>query len=105
MELILEYIWFGRKGELHSKTRVIPVKSQLKIEEIPIWRCNEYPGFVLKPIRLLADPFRSDNEHVILCEMLQNSDPVGDCKELFDSIHLDDKPCFGLEQAYSNMYE
>ncbi len=111
----VEYIWIDGLGKLRSKTRVLPTsESSHKLSKIPIWNfdgssTNQALGndseIILVPVFMCPDPFRKQNNVLVLCECLtKNSEPAkwnnrAWAKTIFDKV-TKHQPWFGLEQEY-----
>ena len=121
--LVLEYIWIGGNGELHSKTKVLDINRRMyqSITDLPIWN---YDGsstdqadidagnteVILKPCGIYKDPLRNDSIknydcYLILCETFHIDDsPLttnsrNNALLLFNKLRSEE-PWFGLEQEY-----
>lgn len=126
-EYILEYIWVGGEGELRSKTKVYTTHKKIKCcEDIPVWNFDgsstkQRTGsgkdrdteVVVKPCKMVKDPFRCDNSYLILCDTYYPkgiTSPEGEpipsnyrpdaVKKFKNSHSRKDEPWFGLEQEY-----
>jgi len=114
MSLIAEYIWTDAKGNLRSKTRMVESSPSLEIKDIPTWN---YDGsstgqavghdseVILKPCKIVTDPFRGAPNVLILCDTwLVNDEPhknntrVPALKIFNQAPEL--APRFGIEQEF-----
>lgn len=118
MKILAEYVWIGGEGELRSKTRVLDFHDKMAnlitISKIPDW---DYDGsstkqadgktseVILKPCALFRDPFRGENDLLVLCATYRpNGTPLPNnfrfhAAEIFE-YKPDQAPWFGLEQEY-----
>jgi glutamine synthetase len=118
MHVKAEYVWIdGTMKNLRSKSRTLSsVPSEPK--DLPIWNFDgsstgQADGHdsevLLRPVRIYKDPFRSENDILVLCECLDpNFQPIpsntySEAKQIFEQA-LDEKPWYGLEQEYT-LYE
>tara|TARA_R110000765_G_scaffold39488_3_gene85864 strand:- start:11851 stop:12843 length:993 start_codon:yes stop_codon:yes gene_type:complete len=107
-----EYVWLDGTEDLpklRSKTRIIDSKG-----EVPEWgfdggstyqSANENSDLVLKPARVYRDPFRGEEDVLIMCEVLKadgNPHPTNTREALLD-MPVTDAPIFGFEQEYTMM--
>jgi len=107
-----EYIWIGGENELRSKTRVFV--NYDKNDGFPDW---DYDGsstkqaeggdseVILKPCTVFKDPFRNENDVLILCSTHRpNGEPVSNNHRNSAVTRFNQKPeehpWFGLEQEY-----
>jgi glutamine synthetase len=108
-----EYIWIdGRKPTslLRSKTKIVASG-----EEPPLWgfdgssteqATGELSDCVLSPVLVQPDPIRSDDNVLVLCEVLtpdmepHPSNTRAACVETYEK-YRDQEPWFGLEQEYT----
>jgi glutamine synthetase len=108
-----EYIWIdGQKptAKLRSKTKVVPDGA-----EPPIWgfdgsSTEQAPGSnsdcVLRPVKVVPDPIRGDDNVLVLCEVLDvdmtphESNTRAACAEV-DEKYASHEPWFGIEQEYT----
>ena len=114
MKSCLEYIWIDSKNELRSKTKVFNLVSE-NINDLPEW---DYDGsstgqaisiesdVILKPCAMFRDPFRKNNNYLVLCDTYKWYDrkPLKtnnrfNANNIFNK-KLDEHPWFGLEQEY-----
>jgi glutamine synthetase len=77
----LEYIWLDGSlphPQLRSKTKIIHHQF-LKFSSLPVWNFdgsstnqaqNWSSDCLLKPIKMVKDPFRDENSYLVLCEVL-----------------------------------
>ena len=116
-QIRLEYIWVGGNKELRSKTKVVRThKDILRLNDTEI--CNwDYDGsstvqadsnnseVIIKPVAVYKDPFRTQNDLLILCDTwLNNGEPHSTntrycAKKIFDK-GLNKEPWFGMEQEF-----
>ncbi|XP_058790490.1 glutamine synthetase 2 cytoplasmic-like [Phymastichus coffea] len=114
-----EYIWIDGTGQgLRSKTRTISAVPK-KATELPVWTYDgsstyqahgENSEIFLYPIALYKDPFRRNNNILVLCETYNfDHTPTATnkrlkCKEAMDSGPVKmEEPWFGIEQEYTLM--
>jgi glutamine synthetase len=112
-----EYIWIdGQKptAKLRSKTKIVdgPIKS---IDQLPDWGFDgsstqqaegHFSDCQLKPVKFIPDPLHSENDILVLCEVL-NAD--GSVHASNTRAHLRKvaeqyaahEPWFGIEQEYT----
>uniref|UniRef100_A0A0K0EA17 glutamine synthetase n=1 Tax=Strongyloides stercoralis TaxID=6248 RepID=A0A0K0EA17_STRER len=110
-----EYVWIDGTGEnLRSKTRIFDFEPK-NLEDFPIWNCDgsstglafgKDSDVFLKPVAVYKDPFRLQNNKLVLCETLNNrmqptaTNHRSKCHETMKKVaHL--KPWFGMEQEYT----
>ena len=114
MKTCIEYVWIGGNNELRSKTKVIELNKNLILNDVPEWNYDgsstkqatgEESEIIIKPKCLFIDPFRGDDNYMVMCDTYQ---PNGKHHEtnhrywannLFNQ-KLDEEPWFGLEQEY-----
>lgn len=122
-QTILEYIWLDCANNPRSKTKVLnkslttcPIQHP---EVLPEWNYDgsstgqavtESSEIIIKPVKVVLDPFRGSNEcvnaYLVLCDCyLPNGEPHSSntrslAKQIFsiDSEHKE--PMFGLEQEF-----
>lgn len=113
---ICDYIWIGGKGELRSKTRVIP--PCYESYTVPEWNYDASSTGqalstgntegILKPVAYYRNPLRkinNFNSFLILCDTYDiNGMPLEtnyrhQATKIFDS-KPDEEPWYGLEQEY-----
>jgi glutamine synthetase len=112
----LEYIWIDGQApmaELRSKTKVLTLKENFKIEDLPTWSFDgssteqaegEDSDCLLKPVSFYKDPFRK-NSYLVMCEVL-NPDGTPhktNKRHNLEKIYKENKeqePWFGIEQEY-----
>mmetsp|Transcript_17830 Transcript_17830/g.35235 ORF Transcript_17830/g.35235 Transcript_17830/m.35235 type:complete len:349 (+) Transcript_17830:114-1160(+) len=113
--VLAEYVWIDADGGLRCKTKVLPGRESVKLEDLPDWNFDgsstgQAPGddseVIIVPRALFKDPFRGGN-HVLV--MTDCYDPKGNAiptntrapaKEIFDKA-LEEEPWFGIEQEYT----
>lgn len=116
-KVCLEYIWIdGTKEKLRSKTKVVS-KVPTTIEDLPEWNFDgsstgqaheSNTDIYLKPVAVFNDPFRGEQDKLVLCEtMLFDRTPIPSntrfsCAEVMQKAK-EHKPWFGIEQEYSLM--
>jgi glutamine synthetase len=119
VNLVLEYIWIGGKGEIRHKTKVLyNYNNSVDIKNIPKWNydgsstwqadSNKNTEITLHPCALFKDPLRNIEFfdcYLILCDTYDDSgNPIETntriiAKEIFDK-NKEEEPWFGLEQEY-----
>ena len=119
MGSIAEYIWLdGTKPtqELRSKSRILQLSSDNPdITEFPDWGFDgsstyQSPGhhsdLVLKPVRVVPDPIRGNNNFLVLCEVF-DSDNIphvtntrANLRNVLEAGGAAHDPWFGFEQEY-----
>lgn len=108
-----EYIWIDGSDptkRLRSKTKIVEDKG-----EPPIWgfdgsSTNQAPGnqsdCVLRPVRVVPDPVRGDDDVLVLAEVLtvdmepHPSNTRARCVEMAEK-YASQEPWFGIEQEYT----
>jgi len=112
---IVEYIWIGAGGILRSKTKVMD-KPVSGLSGLPLWNFDgsstgqaegRFSDIILKPARVYPDPFRKNNNLMVLCECFDNSkltevNHANSRKELRDAMegHEHHEMWSGIEQEY-----
>lgn len=113
MKCLVEYVWLGGNKELRSKTRVynnnIDDISQILKWDFDGSSTGQASGVgsevILKPRRLFRDPFRKDNDKIVLCDTYYpDGSPLENnfrhwANDYFN-LNLEEEPWFGLEQEY-----
>ena len=109
MKKIAEYVWLGGDNELRSKTRILE-----QTEYPPDWDYDgsstkqadgAYSEVILKPCAIYKDPFRGENDILVLCSTYRpDGTPLSNnhrdwAKRVFDT-KPDEEPWYGLEQEY-----
>lgn len=117
-----EYIWIDADGGLRSKTKVLNVNlNNMKywflpftINNLPLWN---YDGsstgqaegsdseVLLKPVYMCPDPFRGNNNKLVLCETLNNDRTPHKTNTRHSLVSFiknnpNIKPLFGFEQEF-----
>ena len=73
---LAEYVWVSAKGLLRSKTRVLP-HAVSNMNDLPLWNYDgsstmqatgRHSDVGLKPVRIYHDPFRRENNIMVMCE-------------------------------------
>jgi len=112
-----EYVWLGGDNELRSKTKTLTGRTVINsLKELPVWNYDgsstkqaptESSEVLIKPARMIRDPFRRGNNIIVLCETLNtDEEPLkpfnqrADAKKFFD-MRLEVEPWFGIEQEYT----
>lgn len=112
--ICIEYVWIGGKNECRSKTKVVDHKVDT-IDDVPDWNFDgsscylaktEDSEIYIKPRCLFKDPFRKNDNVIVLCD---NFLPDGEtphpkntrvyAEKIFENSS-DEDPWFGLEQEY-----
>jgi glutamine synthetase len=114
----LEYVWLGGLSDvdIRCKTRTwTKAEAPKDVSELPVWNFDgsstgQAPGHdsevLLKPVRMVPDPFRGLPHMIVLCEtMLPDGTPHSHntrvhAVEIFNKA-LNEKPWYGLEQEYT----
>jgi glutamine synthetase len=111
--MLVEYIWIDGENCLRSKTRVL--KDVKSIDDIPEWNFDgsstyqsttQKSDLILKPVAMFRDPFRTESDKLVLCEVYDGDVPHASntrakCKELFETAGVKEKEFwFGIEQEY-----
>ncbi|XP_014204288.1 glutamine synthetase-like [Copidosoma floridanum] len=116
-KILAEYIWIDGTGEgLRSKTRTLN-NIPNKPADLPIWTYDgsstyqahgENSEVFLHPVAIYKDPFRCNNNVLVLCETYDfNHIPCATnkrfkCREAMDSPAVKkEEPWFGIEQEYT----
>lgn len=116
----VEYIWIGGNGELRAKTRTLKqaVKS---VKEIPAWNYDgsstdqatgDHSEVVLKPVKIVKDPFRGGENILCLCETYDafTMKPLptnhrAPADEIFSAKAVkQEEPWYGIEQEYTLLH-
>eukprot|EP01138_Halocafeteria_seosinensis_P000843 gb/GECG01000866.1/.p1 GENE.gb/GECG01000866.1/~~gb/GECG01000866.1/.p1 ORF type:complete len:358 (+),score=42.05 gb/GECG01000866.1/:1-1074(+) len=113
--VLAEYVWIGGTGmDLRSKTRTLGFSPQ-KPEDLPLWNFDgsstgQASGndseVILRPVKIVKDPFRGAPNIIVLCECLKPSmTPIEnntreEAKKVFEK-DLAAAPWYGLEQEYT----
>jgi len=111
---LVEYIWLDCNQYPRSKTRVMSDKPIL--DNLPIWN---YDGsstgqatgnnseVLLKPVKLYPDPFRKEDNVLVLCETLNpdetphSTNTRNKALKVFDNEKVkNEKTWYGIEQEY-----
>ena len=80
--MILEYIWLDNEQKCRSKTKVIKNNNKINLNDVqtlPEWNYDgsstgqattEDSEVILKPVKVVKDPFRKDleNSYLVLCD-------------------------------------
>ena len=110
--MIYEYIWIDGYGNLRSKTKCGFLGNNL--QDMPIWNfdgssTNQASGndseIILKPIRMVKDPFRTGENYLVLCETYLPSGVPTSSNNRTQAMIIFDKyasevPMYGLEQEF-----
>lgn len=111
---LAEYVWLDCNQEARSKTKVIPGKKGVVLEELSDWNYDgsstgQAPGedseVIIKPCALFPDPFRGSHHVIVLCDCYTPQGvPIptntrAPAKEIFDKAP-ELVPWFGIEQEY-----
>ena len=113
--MILEYIWLDSQQQCRSKTKICKDFDIVKPQTLPEWNYDgsstgqattEDSEVVLKPVKVVKDPFRKGNhKYLVLCDTY-NKDGT---PNKFNTRHNANKifsenqelePMFGLEQEF-----
>lgn len=109
----LEYIWIDGYSTLRSKTRCVESCDTDAILKLT-WNydgssTNQSSGkdseVLLKPVYIIKDPFRSQNDYLVLCEAFLPDGMPAKCnyrskaKDIFDK-YTELKPMYGIEQEF-----
>ncbi len=114
----LEYVWLGGLSDvdIRCKTRTwTKAEAPKDVSELPVWNFDgsstgQAPGHdsevLLKPVRMVPDPFRGLPHLIVLCECIL---PDGTAHDMNTRVHataifdkaLNEKPWYGLEQEYT----
>ena len=121
MICLAEYIWMDGAQptqKLRSKTKVIPCKDpeSLKLSELPEWSFDGSSTFqseghksdlALKPVRMVKDPIRGDNNVLVMCEVMytdgtpHKSNTRAELRRVMEMGAAKEDPWFGFEQEYT----
>jgi len=113
----VEYIWIGGTGsDIRSKVRTLK-KTVSSIKDIPIWNYDgssteqadgDNSEIILKPIKIVPDPFRLGDNLLCLCETLDSDmKPIPTNKRAVAEATFSTKevemaePWYGIEQEYT----
>jgi len=112
--VLAEYIWLDAWNRARSKTKVIPGKTKVALDELGDWNYDgsstgQAPGtdseVIIKPRAMYPDPFRGGNHVMVLCDTYT---PKGEplptntrhiAAQVF-SHNVKEEPWFGIEQEY-----
>lgn len=81
---VVEYVWIDPKGSLRSKVKVLK-ESVKTVDQLPIWNFDgsstgqsegHYSDIFLKPVKIYGDPFRKNNNIIVLCECFDDAECV-----------------------------
>ena len=122
-KLILEYIWLDANQNCRSKTKIMPYNGTvgddfITLDKLPLWNYDgsstgqaetKKSEVVLKPVKMVPDPFRNKTSYLVLCECFEpdGTTPIktntrAKAREIFnmesEAGHKD--PMFGLEQEF-----
>lgn len=117
MKCCVEYVWTDVNGKLRGKTRVVN-DDTLQLEDIPQWSYDgsstgqaegSYSEIILKPVKLIKDPFRrSSLNYIVLCACYNpdNTPAKGNTRDeslrVFNSKEsVTEEPWYGIEQEYT----
>jgi len=113
-----EYIWIGGSGEdIRSKGRTLPAPIK-SVKDIPDWNFDgsstgqakgKFSEVWLRPVKYVKDPFRGDDNILVLCECLdaKTLEPLpsnhrGIARKIFENKSvISEEPWFGIEQEYT----
>ena len=114
-KVVLEYIWLDSNDNFRSKTKIMNINNELKLDMIPMWN---YDGsstgqatgsdseIFLEPVNFFRDPFRQRLEsYLVWCSSLDKNNKYlsnsnrNFALEKFNKIK-EQEPWFGLEQEY-----
>ena len=123
MSVILEYIWLDANQNCRSKTKIMPYDGHvgdnfITLDKLPLWNYDgsstgqaetKKSEVVLKPVKMVPDPFRNKTSYLVLCECFKpdgitpiDTNTRAKAREIFDMEsevgHKD--PMFGLEQEF-----
>lgn len=110
------YVWIdGTRENLRAKTKTVSFVPKSP-SELPIWNFDGSSTYqstgsnadvYIKPIALYADPFRGNNNKLVLCETISYeqkptpSNTRASCLAAMDKVMDTHDPWFGIEQEYS----
>ena len=115
----LEYIWIGGNNELRSKQKIMILKPDFELKDIPEWNfdgSSTKQSFgldtevILKPVSFVKSPFKLSNapSFLVLCETYTNgphpTNHRSNAAKVFES-GTEACPWFGLEQEYFMLSE
>lgn len=110
-----EYVWIGGKGELRSKTRILSSdKDSRQLTNYPVWNydgsstdqaATQNSEIVLEPCALFKDPFRGNNDVLVLCHAYDTDHKAVACNNRQKAVEIfnqktEEEPWYGLEQEY-----
>jgi glutamine synthetase len=114
-KVVLEYIWLDSNDNFRSKTKIMNINNELKLNMISKWN---YDGsstgqatgtdseIFLEPVCFFKDPFRQNvDSYLVWCSSLDKNDKYlsnsnrNFALEKYDKIK-EQEPWFGLEQEY-----
>jgi len=111
---LVEYVWLGGSGnDLRGKTKAVekPVKS---IADLPDWNYDgsstcqavtESSEIILKPRKLIRDPFRREHHLICLCDCynVDGTPALASFRHFAEKVFADadvENTWFGIEQEY-----
>ena len=111
---LAEYVWLDCNQYPRSKTKVVSDKPS--IENLPIWNYDgsstgqatgENSEVLLKPVKIYPDPFRKEENVLVLCETLNpdktphETNTRNKALSVFENEKVkSEKPWYGIEQEY-----
>jgi glutamine synthetase len=117
----VEYVWldgYTPEPNLRSKTKILSIDREyndiefydgLKLSELPLWSFDgsstkqaegHFSDCLLKPVKLVRDPYRSGDCWIALCEVL-NADGTPHISNKRASLKDGDANWYGFEQEYT----
>lgn len=114
-----EYLWIdGSKPtqQIRSKARIVNVQNTNNPQDFPEWSFDgsstgqaegHNSDCLLKPVRVYRDPFRGENDVLVLCEVLDPNSNVHISNQrarmcsALDELDSESQPWLGFEQEYT----
>ncbi|KAH9249456.1 hypothetical protein BASA81_012818 [Batrachochytrium salamandrivorans] len=111
---LAEYVWLDAKQEARSKTKVIPGKKGVTLEELSHWNydgssCGQAPGIdsevSIHPCAIYPDPFRGAHHVIVLCDTYTPKGEPLPTNTRFNAAKIFAQkqelvPWYGIEQEY-----
>jgi glutamine synthetase len=118
MNCCVEYVWVDAGGNLRSKTKVYHgLGKELTLDSVDEWNFDgsstgqaegHYSEIILRPIKMVRDPFRKSLNKIVLCECYnQDGTPASgnhrhNASKIFDNALVHSEiPWYGIEQEYT----
>lgn len=116
----VEYIWLDGDRptqKLRSKTRLVPMKKDMKISDLPEWSYDGSSTYqasggdsdlILKPVYVVNDPIRAEGfNYLAICEVFNpdgktphETNRRAELRDVMDNGGAKHEPLIGFEQEY-----